>query len=733
MGHKTTLKETQQLEARCEESDISPFEQIRDFESTFHKQMRVGRVLLEDWQSWFTPETAAKYLLDTNITTQFQFHILSRIVTQPWVRRQWLIVSRRNNDVFDWLESIFKPRFRGIVKGFSELADVQSLQWDWLVYTVITLAEAIPYPLQIAKNLARLAELLNLNDAESALLEFALARQLDGDYCRFTDMLIDTDKHGTSGLARMLKQPATSFVKAFNENGVLGTIVLPRIAYLDLDIDYTIRELLLCNGLLTADSLLNAVVSRNPKCHLNKGHYAHLEIDPVINYLAICLKKRERGVNILLYGPPGTGKTQLSRLVAKHANGNLFSVDNLENDLSGRKPSRTSKVRLAQKILSRVDNTMLCVDECEDIFEKTLLGDVSSKIQLNELLEDSVVPTIWITNWIQHIEPSLLRRFDMVVKVDPPTMSQKAKMYRKQLGKLKVAQVFCDRLASHGALTQGHIASAAKVASALGYRQEQAQSCIEALLEGQLQPLGENLEKSGYVSETTYRPELTNLKGDRLVDIQQMLARSKQGRLLLFGPPGTGKTGFAYYLSGLIEMPLHHTRASDLLDPYVGGTEQNIAEVFRKATRESAILLLDEADSLLTDRSLHQRSWETSQVNELLTQIECFQGILIASTNFEQRLDRAMARRFDFKLEFDYLTPDQAAILLLEVSGCKSLPRSAMAKLQTMPRLTPGDFSVIKRKSSLTGQRSVGICLELLAKEHSYKVKGMSRPIGFVH
>lgn len=218
-----------------------------------------------------------------------------------------------------------------------------------------------------------------------------------------------------------------------------------------------------------------------------------------------------------------------------------------------------------------------------------------------------------------------------------------------------------------------------------------------------------------------------------MADIQRILEQSRQGRLLLFGPSGTGKTGFAYHLSESVGLPLHHTRASDLLDPYVGGTEQNIADAFRKASRENAILLLDEADSLLTDRHSHHRSWETSQVNELLTQMECFQGILIASTNFEQRLDRAMARRFDFKLEFDFLRPEQAARLLMEVSGVKSLPSEVIVKLKTMRKLTPGDFAVVKRKTRLAGKQNINFCLELLGQEHSYKVKDSGHTIGFVH
>lgn len=442
------------------------------------------------------PKNAKKYLLDDNAATHFQLHILANIVIQPWVSRLWLKTSRHRDDIFDWLESVFKPKFRGVIKGFCDLGDVQSVQWDWLVHTILTLVQALPFPQKMAKNLSALSELLNLNNTESKILEFALARDLDADYSRFIDMLIDTDRQGSAIIARILKISTTQFNNAFSESGVLRNIVFQRGINMDLDLDPTIKDVLISKDLLTLDSILTALVSKSPPCELNRKHFDHLEIAQAIDYLSICLKKRKKGVNVLLYGPPGTGKTQLSRLLTESAEALLFHVDHLENDRHDRQTPRSNRITLAQKVLARVDQAILCVDECEDIFERPFFGEASPKIKLNGLLEDSMVPTIWITNWIHLIEPSLLRRFDRVIKVDPPTKSQKAKIYRKQLRNLKVNNHFCKRLASNETLAQGHIASAAKVAATLGYAGEQAQECIESLLEEQLQPLGGTLKKT---------------------------------------------------------------------------------------------------------------------------------------------------------------------------------------------------------------------------------------------
>ena len=79
--------------------------------------------------------------------------------------------------------------------------------------------------------------------------------------------------------------------------------------------------------------------------------------------------------------------------------------------------------------------------------------------------------------------------------------------------------------------------------------------------------------------------------------------------------------------------------------------------------------LLDEADSFLQDRKDAQRSWEISQVNEMLTQIEGFEGVFIASTNLMDSLDAAALRRFDLKVHFDYLKPGQAWAMFQDTAG----------------------------------------------------------------
>ena len=132
-----------------------------------------------------------------------------------------------------------------------------------------------------------------------------------------------------------------------------------------------------------------------------------------------------------------------------------------------------------------------------------------------------------------------------------------------------------------------------------------------------------------------------------------------QARLCFYGPPGTGKTAFGHWLAQELGKTLMVKRVSDLVSPYVGTTEQNLAQAFDRAQQEDAVLLLDEVDSFLQDRRKARQSWEVTAVNEMLTQMESYRGLFIASTNLMSDLDEASLRRFDLKVHFGYLKAAQ--------------------------------------------------------------------------
>jgi len=126
------------------------------------------------------------------------------------------------------------------------------------------------------------------------------------------------------------------------------------------------------------------------------------------------------------------------------------------------------------------------------------------------------------------------------------------------------------------------------------------------------------------------------------------------GMVILFhGPPGTGKTLAARYLAQRCKKELIVVDYADLLNKYVGETEKKIKEMFKRAAKSGAVLLIDEADSIMHARGDDSKSWEISQVNVLLQCVEAHEGVVILTTNREELLDKALMRRVILKVAFD--------------------------------------------------------------------------------
>jgi SpoVK/Ycf46/Vps4 family AAA+-type ATPase len=167
---------------------------------------------------------------------------------------------------------------------------------------------------------------------------------------------------------------------------------------------------------------------------------------------------------------------------------------------------------------------------------------------------------------------------------------------------------------------------------------------------------------------------------------------------------------------------------------WVGGSEKNIAQAFRQAEQEGALLLIDEVDSFLQDRRSAIRSWEVTLVNEMLTQIESFPGVFLASTNLMDDIDQAALRRFDLKVKFDFLKPAQASELLnrycIQLGFAPPQP-DELARLSRLRTLTPGDFAAVIRQNRF---RPISTAAALVsALEAECTVKETATPaIGFV-
>ncbi len=499
--------------------------------------------------------------------------------------------------------------------------------------------------------------------------------------------------------------------------------------------------------LSSADELFAGFVRQAPTSELQADDFAHVHDTATALYhlLGEALDSQRSGVNILLYGPPGTGKTQLVRWLAGRVSATLYDVSpdavDEHNEGEGERPhDRLAKAATCLHLL-RGRRAVLAMDECDAIFQDASSAGVHSaaslaKAWVNDLLETSAVPMVWIANRIREMDDAFVRRFDMVVRLDTPPLKQRLKLLERTCGQ-QVAPVQLRRLAHADKATPAVLSRAASVAErvrAHGDEQDTGR-LIETILDGTLRAQGHPTIRMAnrHAPADDYDPRLCNASVD-LGDLCEGLRRAGQGRILLYGPPGTGKTAFGHWLAGILGRPLSLKRMSGIQSPWLGEMEKNLARAFEQALRNDAVLQIDEVDGFLRDRRQAERSWELAQVNEFLTQLESFEGIFIASTNLVDGLDPAAIRRFDHKVHVGYLKPEQAwalfqrklaswGVAMADAEACRH-------RLDAMTSLTPGDFAVIARRHVLTPYEDALAVVDALAGEHAFKMPA-ERRIGF--
>ena len=133
--------------------------------------------------------------------------------------------------------------------------------------------------------------------------------------------------------------------------------------------------------------------------------------------------------------------------------------------------------------------------------------------------------------------------------------------------------------------------------------------------------------------------------------------------LLLYGPPGCGKTKCAYLIAKKLNLPLVVARLDSLISSYLGTTAKNIRSLFEFAQKMPCVLFLDEFDAIAKARDDNNELGELKRiVNSLLQNIDTMSkdSLILAATNHQQLLDPAIWRRFDYKLEIEL--PDRDAI-----------------------------------------------------------------------
>jgi len=400
---------------------------------------------------------------------------------------------------------------------------------------------------------------------------------------------------------------------------------------------------------------------------------------------------------------------------------------------------RFSAYQLSQQLLQHTPGAIIMFDEIEDVFPESNMfgkpepGNTETKAWINRLLESNAVPAFWLSNRVSQIDPAFLRRFDYVLEMPSPTRPMREQIFADYLGGVSVSDSWLKKMSANRNLLPAHIEKAAKVANHIATDDTAAnESILESVLEGTQDVLGGRISESIPAMATSYSLDYISANVDipRLV---QGLKRTEKGNICFYGPPGTGKTALGQYIAEYLDKPLIVKRASDILSMWVGESEKNIAAMFREAKKEDGVLLLDEADSFLRDRRGANQSWEVTQVNELLVQMENFDGLFICSTNLMDDLDQASLRRFAIKVEFDYLKAEQAINMLEQECIATPTPEHIRA-IVMLSNLAPGDFAAVKKRLDILGlDATPEVMIRELKAEASVKESCPSNPIGFLN
>ena len=630
---------------------------------------------------------------------------------------------KSNEDLRNIVGNLLKERYKILQKSTALLPDL----WK-----------------QAYENLARLAEFLQLNPVEQEVLRFAMHLRSEEPMRDLLGYLPKSDLQRTAAIvADLLKQPKNQILSALKKGGKLNAYgIIVRNYRLDkvhdyfawgetLDFDEFVTQPLNEYALLKSCTEIPQVPS------LQLDDFAHIAgmKEMMLTYLQQALKHHQKGVNLLIYGVPGTGKTEFAGLLAQALGISAYNITYMDSDGDVVKAEqRLNYSRLAQTLLNG-KQALLIFDEIEDVFNGSFMERSvaqKNKAWTNQLLENNNVPMIWLSNSVHSIDAAFLRRFDFVFEMPDLPLKNKSALI-SQLAGGKLTAEYVQHFAKVRSLSPAILTRVFNVANAVDNGKKAFSDVLITLFNEALQAQGKKKIEPLVESKLSYQLEWVSCN-ENIHKITEGLMRTKKGRICCYGPPGTGKTAWAGWLAEQLDMPLLLCKGSDLLDPYVGGTEQKIVEAFESAKRDNCLLVLDEVDTFLFSRDGAERSWERSQVNEMLTQIERFEGLMVVSTNLMNVLDPAALRRFDLKLKFDYLTPQQRLAFAKQQAEKLNLGEWADTHskcLLELNLLTPGDFAAVARRHNFSPFENLEDWLEALYSECRVKPEFSRKKVGF--
>lgn len=601
---------------------------------------------------------------------------------------------------------------------------------------------------EIEKNIESIQTMFGLSDKETSYCLFRFintAWNIPKDF--FEDFLKCSEFNGRQYLLLLLNITARDLNDI--RSGTLSKIGIINFNY-SQDIEDEFLELFQNPDSKTVSKNFFSQLSSN--CLPLQYHM----IDKVkTDYILSLLKNRpDTSTHILLYGQPGTGKTSYAHGLAKNLGLPAYEIirGDEKNDIS----KRRAAILACMNMTNTGNGSLIVVDESDNLLNTQMFwlfkDSGHDKGWLNQLLETPGTRMIWITNNIENIDQSVLRRFAFSIHFKPFNKGQRVTLWNTVFRQHKVKSLYCqseiEKLSRDYKINAGAIDMAVKKAIESGTVKKDFYKSVRLSLDSYQTLLnkGETGRDKERVEED-YSLDGLNIDGDIQLVMNQLerfncylrrpSSKNINMNLLFYGPPGTGKSELARYIGHVLDREILCKRASDILNPYIGGTETNIKKAFEEAESEDAVLVIDEVDSLLFNRGKVVRSWEISLVNEFLSQMENFRGILICTTNRLHDLDEATMRRFSYKIKFRYLTGEGNIIFYRKILGKLANTPTDTATISALKKigdLAPGDFKIVRDRFLYYRSEQINhrLLLQALQDEVSMKqVHNGSKAVGF--
>lgn len=468
---------------------------------------------------------------------------------------------------------------------------------------------------------------------------------------------------------------------------------------------------------------------------------------------------------IFLFGPPGCGKTLLAKAVANESDANFYVISGPEimSKFYGESEARLREI--FQKAHESAPSIVF-IDEMDAIAPKReeVTGEVERRVvaQLLSLMDGmgsrGNIIVIGATNRPNAIDPALRRpgRFDREIEIGVPDRQARYEILQIHTRNMPLAKdVDLQKLAN---LSHGYTGA------------DQSALCREAAMKTLRRYLPEiNLEEEKIPTETlekmevklddfmaAYREitptamrevyvEIPTVKWEDvggLLDVKQELMEAVEWPIkkpevfkrvgvqppkgiLLYGPPGCGKTMLARAISTESEANFISIKGPEIFSKWVGESEKAIREVFRKGrTAAPSIIFFDELDSVIPRRGMGYADSGASErvISQLLSEmdgIEALQNVVvIAATNRPDILDPAALRPGRFDRLIYVPAPDERTRLQVLKIHTKGMPLEKDVNLEELVRKTMG----------YSGADLQAICREagMIALRHDIEAKGIS-------